>query len=128
MKYLLDTHVMLWSADNSKRLSSKTMKLLQDDENELFFSVVSFWEISIKRALGRKDFYAEPRQLRHGMLGNGYHELQVTSEHAFTVETLPLLHRDPFDRMLIAQAIVEGAVLLTIDAIILRYPGPIQKV
>ncbi|HUD23571.1 MAG TPA: type II toxin-antitoxin system VapC family toxin [Acidobacteriaceae bacterium] len=128
MKFLLDTHVMLWSAENSKRLSAKTMKLLQDDENELFFSVVSFWEISIKRALGRKDFYAEPRQLRHGLLGNGYRELQVTSEHAFTVETLPLIHRDPFDRMLIAQAMVEGAVLLTVDSIILRYPGPIQKV
>jgi len=128
MKFLLDTHVMLWSAENSKRLSAKTMKLLQDDENELFFSVVSFWEISIKRALGRKDFYAEPRQLRHGLLGNGHHELQVTSEHAFTVETLPLIHRDPFDRMLIAQAMVEGAVLLTVDSIILRYAGPIQKV
>ena len=128
MKFLLDTRVMLWSAENSKRLSAKTMKLLQDDENEMYFSVLSFWEISIKRALGRKDFYAEPRQLRHGLLGNRYHELQVTSEHAFTVETLPLIHRDPFDRRLIAQAMVEGAVLLTADSIISRYPGPIQKV
>ena len=128
MKFLLDTHLLIWAGGNPERLSREALALISDGENELFFSVVSFWEISIKRALGRTDVHAAPRQLRRELLANGYQELQVTSEHAFEVESLPLLHRDPFDRILIAQAMVEGCTLLTKDEMVAQYAGPVRRV
>lgn len=128
MTLLLDTHVLIWAATDSPRLPAETIALLNDDQNQLFFSVVSFWEISIKRSLGRRDIHVAPRQLRRQALDAGYRELEVTSEHAFTVESLPMLHRDPFDRMLIAQAMAEGMTLLTGDGAVARYAGPIMKI
>ena len=86
------------------------------------------WEISIKSSLGRADFKIDPRLLRRGLLDNGYSELPVTSAHAVAVFSLPPLHMDPFDRILIAQASVEVITLLTADAILPRYPGPIRAV
>ena len=128
MKLLLDTQVLLWAAGNSRRLSASARKLLNDPGNELCFSAASLWEITIKASLGRKDFRVEPRVLRRGLLDNGYTELPVTSQHAVGVDALPDIHRDPFDRLLLAQALAEGITLLTGDAVLATYPGPIRKV
>lgn len=128
MKLLLDTHILLWAAIQPERLSGKAIELLGRQENELFFSAASLWEIAIKRGLGRDDFNVDASVLRRGLLDNGYSELPVASEHAITVGTLPAIHKDPFDRILIAQAMVEGITLLTADVLVAQYPGPIQQV
>jgi len=128
MKLLLDTHLLLWAAEGVEHLPSIAQTLMSHPENELFFSVASVWEIVIKSGLGRDDFQVDPHLLRRGLLDNGYRELPILSEHAVAVGTLPVIHKDPFDRLLIAQAIVEGITLLTSDAYVAEYPGPIQKV
>lgn len=126
MRILLDTHILLWTVSQSSRLSRKTRQLLGDPDNVLVFSTASLWEIVIKRKQ-REDFAVDPRELRRALLDNGYEELIITSLHAFAVEDLPPLHKDPFDRMLIAQSRVEGIILLTADAQVLRYQGLVQK-
>ena len=128
MKLLLDTQVLLWAAGNSKRLSASARKLLNDPGNELCFSAASLWEITIKNSLGRKDFRVEPRVLRRGLLDNGYTELPVTSQLAVGVDGLPDIHLDPFDRLLLAQALSEGITLVTGDSLLATYPGPIRKI
>jgi PIN domain nuclease of toxin-antitoxin system len=128
VKLLLDTHLLLWAAEEPRRLSPAARKLMKDDANELTFSAASFWEIAIKRGLGRSDFQLDPRLLRRGLLDNGYTELQIGSDHALAMDGLPRLHKDPFDRILIAQAIVEGITLLTADPLISQYSGPIRRV
>jgi len=128
MKLLLDTHVLLWAAGTPRRLPRAARALLEDEANELVFSAASLWEVAIKQQLGREDFRADARLLRRGLLDNGYVELPVTSAHAVALDLLPPLHKDPFDRMLIAQALVEGIMLLTADANLARYPGPIQAI
>lgn len=125
---MLDTHVLLWAAGNPDRLSAEARALIEAPENELLFSAASLWEIAIKRGLGRKDFRVDVRLLRRGLLDNGYSELPVRSEHAVAVDGLPMLHKDPFDRLLVAQAGVEGITLLTSDALVAQYPGPVRKV
>ncbi len=128
MKLLLDTHLLLWAAGQPDRLPNAAHKLLNDSENDLLFSAASIWEIAIKRGLGRDDFRVEPRLLRRGLLDNGYTELAIASQHALALDTLPPIHKDPFDRILVAQALVEGIMLLTIDPLVARYPGPIRNV
>ena len=127
MKLLLDTHLLLWAAGRPERLPPAARRLISDVENELLFSAASLWEIAIKRGLGREDFQVEPRLLRRGLLENGYADLPVTGEHAVALDGLPPIHKDPFDRILIAQAMVEGIALLTVDPLVARYPGPIRK-
>ena len=128
MKLLLDTHLLLWAADQSHRLSASALAMVEDRGNELFFSAVSLWEIAIKAGLGRNDFKVNVRLLRRGMLDNGYSELPLASEHAVAIDSLPPLHKDPFDRMLVAQSMVEGITLLTSDPLVAQYPGPVRKV
>jgi len=128
MKLLLDTHLLLWAAEDAKQLPKAGRALLQDPEHELMFSAASLWEITIKRGLGRQDFQVDPRVLRRALLDNGYTELAITSEHAINIDRLPSTHKDPFDRLLLAQATVEGITLVTNDARLARYPGPIRKV
>lgn len=128
MKLLLDTHLLLWAAGQPERLSAAARKLLNNRRNELLFSAASLWEIAIKNTLGREDFRVEPRLLRRGLLDNGYVELPVTSQHAVSIDVLPPLHKDPFDRLLLAQATCEGITLLTADPQLARYPGPVRKV
>ena len=128
MKYLLDTQLLLWVAGEPRRLSKGARSLMEDPENELMFSAVSMWEIAIKRGLGRDDFQVDPRILRRGLLDSGYVELSITSLHAVSTDALPRLHRDPFDRLLIAQATEEGITLLTADPVVAGYPGPVRKV
>lgn len=128
MKLLLDTHLLLLASLDPDQLSASACALLKADDNELFFSAASLWEIAIKSGLGRPDFQVDPRILRRGLLDNGYSELPVTSEHAVAVSGLPAIHRDPFDRILVAQATVEGITLLTADSTLPQYPGPIRAV
>jgi PIN domain nuclease of toxin-antitoxin system len=128
VKLLLDTQLLLWAAGHPERLSAAARRLINNSKNELIFSAASLWEITIKSSLGREDFRVEPRVLRRGLLDNGYVELPITSEHAVHVEGLPPLHKDPFDRLLIAQALVEGITLLTADVQLARYRGPVRKV
>ncbi|MGH8782595.1 type II toxin-antitoxin system VapC family toxin [Paraburkholderia sp.] len=127
MKFLLDTHVILWAAADAPALSTEARALLNDPANALLFSVASLWEIVIKRGLGRDDFQVEPRVLRRSLLDVGYEELPILGSHALELEQLPNIHRDPFDRILVAQAIVEGVTLLTHDDTVAKYPGPIRR-
>lgn len=127
MKLLLDTHLLLWAAGLPERLTAAARALIEAPENELVFSVASLWEVAIKRGLGRDDFQVSTPVLRRGLLDNGYGELPITSQHAVAIEGLPPIHKDPFDRMLVAQATVEGISLLTTDPLVARYPGPIRR-
>ena len=127
MKLLLDTHLLLWAAQG--KLSGKARKLVEDEENILYFSAASIWEVSIKSALERDDFQVDPRLFRQGLLDNGYIELPVSGKHAAAVAGLPDLHKYPFDRLLIAQAMEEGVLLVTADVKIAAYPRvPVSKV
>lgn len=128
MKLLLDTQLLLWAAGKPDRLSPAGRRLLSDRSNELYFSAASIWEISIKNSLGRDDFRADPHVLRRGLLDNEYRELPITGQHAAQVASLPALHKDPFDRMLVAQALAEGITLLTTDSQVARYKGPVRKI
>ncbi|TAL91236.1 MAG: type II toxin-antitoxin system VapC family toxin [Rhodanobacter sp.] len=128
MKLLLDTHLLLWAAESFDRLPSDAKTLMGAPENELYFSVASLWEIAIKCSLGRDDFRVDARVLRRSLLDNGYSELPILSEHAVAIDVLPPIHKDPFDRLLVAQATVEGITLLTVDARVAEYPGPVRRV
>lgn len=128
MKLLIDTHILLWAANGDRRMSKVATALISDQENEPHFSAASIWEIVIKRGLGRNDFDCDPALLRRALLDNGWTELTITSAHALGVDTLPILHKDPFDRLLIAQAQCEGILLVTGDEKVAQYPGPIRLV
>jgi len=125
---LLDTHLLLWAASEPKRLSAKARALLLDPANHLVFSSASLWEISIKNGLERVDFNVDPRRLWRMLLVNGYRELPIISEHTVAVNDLPPLHGDPFDRILVAQARVEGLTLLTADKAVAKYGDGVRKV
>jgi PIN domain nuclease of toxin-antitoxin system len=128
VKVLLDTHLLIWLANDSDRLSARARAVVEDESNDLTFSTASIWEIAIKSSLKRAEFILDPRLLRRELLDNGYEELPIASRHAVAILELPRLHGDPFDRLLVAQAIVEGLVLVTADELVARYPGPIMKV
>ncbi|MES2297391.1 MAG: type II toxin-antitoxin system VapC family toxin [Pseudomonadota bacterium] len=128
MKLLLDTHLLLWAAGQPGKLPVLARALLDDMANELLFSAASLWEVVIKRRLGRTGFRVDPHLLRRGLLDNGYRELAITSEHAIAVDGLAPLHKDPFDRILIAQAIVERITLLSADPLVAQYHAPVRLV
>ena len=121
MKLLLDTHILLWAAGQTEKLSQSARACLTDPGNSLFFSAASIWEIVIKLGLGREDVIVDPHRLRKMLVVHGYTELAISAEHALRVHTLPLLHKDPFDRLLVAQARAEGMVLVTADAAVAQY-------
>ncbi len=121
VKLLLDTHVLLWAAGMPDRLSKSALRLLSSRENSLFFSAASIWEIVIKLGLGRKDFRVDPYRLRRELVAHGYTELPIMAEHALRLESLPPLHKDPFDRILLAQARSEGLFLMTADSAVIQY-------
>lgn len=128
MNLLLDTHLLLWAASEPKRISAKARALLLDSSNQLIFSAASMWEISIKRSLERADFSVDPRRLWRMLQASGYRELTVTTEHTIAVNDLPPLHKDPFDRILVAQARVEGLLLLTTDKMVAKYGEGVRKI
>ncbi|GAB6061877.1 type II toxin-antitoxin system VapC family toxin [Deferrisoma palaeochoriense] len=125
MRLLLDTHVLLWAAGAPERIPERWRLRLENGSNELAFSSASIWEVVIKLGLGRKDFRVDPERLRRRLVGHGYVEVPVTSDHALGVSALPALHSDPFDRILVAQARVEGFGLLTADRKLLQYGEPV---
>jgi len=128
LRFLLDTQLLLWIAGHPERLPGEVRIELSDAANRFAFSAASLWEISIKAALGRDDFQVNSRELRREFLENGYVELSITGKHAVSIDSLPPIHKDPFDRILITQAIAEDMILLTADAQLARYPGPVRKV
>jgi len=128
MKILLDTQLLLWAAGAPERLSGEARVLIDESENQLLFSAASLREVAIKRSLGRADLKVDPRVLRRGLLDNDYEELPISSEHAIAIDGLPAIHKDPFDRILVAQAVVEGIILVTSDPLVARYDGSILKV
>jgi len=128
MKLLLDTHLLLWAAGQPDRLPAEARELIASTDSELYFSAASIWEVVIKNGMGRADFKLDGRVLRRGLLDNGYGELAIGSEHVVAIDNLPSLHKDPFDRVLVAQAQVEGITLLTSDPVVARYPGPVRMV
>jgi PIN domain nuclease of toxin-antitoxin system len=128
VKLLLDTHILLWAAGQPEKLSEETRILLTKPENSLFFSAASIWEIIIKLGLGREDFKVDPHRLRKMLVLHGYTELPITADHALKVQSLPLLHKDPFDRLLLAQSRVEGMLLLTGDAAVSQYQESVLAV
>jgi PIN domain nuclease of toxin-antitoxin system len=127
VKFLLDTHFLIWISIDDRRISRRPRTVLNDQANELVFSSASRWEIAIKRTR-RADFGYDPRGLKRQLIANGYEELPVHGSHVVSLDALPPIHKNPFDRLLIAQATIEGIMLLTADAVIARYPGPIRKV
>ncbi len=130
MKILLDTHLLLWAAGQPARLPAVARSLLSDTRNQLVYSPASLWEIAIKRGLGQDiDFSGRSESSSAPVVStNDYQELAITGEHAMAVDVLPAIHKDPFDRMLVAQSIIEGITLLTADATVARYPGPVRLV
>jgi len=126
VKVLLDTHLILWASFRTSLLSEAAKRIIGDPAHDLFFSVVNIWEVAIKRGLRRPEFQVDPSVLRRGLLENGYRELSISSDHAIAVGVLPPIHQDPFDRLLVAQAVVEGITLLTSDPVVARYPGPVR--
>lgn len=128
MRILLDTQLLLWIAEGSGKVSPAASRFISDPLNETTFSVASIWEVAIKNSKGLPNFQVDPSLLRGSLLHNGFTEIAILGKHAIAVSTLPAIHKDPFDRLIIAQAIVEGITLLTADKLIARYPGPIHKV
>lgn len=128
MRLLLDTHILLWATHQPERLSVAAQHVLEDPESTLYFSVISLWEVGVKRTLNRPDFRFDPRDLRESLLDHGYLELVVSAEHALAIEALPPLHRDPFDRFLLCQARVEGLTLVTNDKLVTQYAVPTLRV
>jgi PIN domain nuclease of toxin-antitoxin system len=128
VRLLLDTHVLLWAAARSKRLSREARELLEDGENDAYYSAASIWEIAIKTALRCKDFRVDLPVLLATLPAMGLVELPVTAAHAAGVTTLPAIHRDPFDRLLIAQSLAEPLTLVTNDAILERYRASVRLV
>ena len=123
MNVLVDTHVVLWAATAPRRLSRTAARLLGEPSTVPHFSSASLWEIVVKQGLGRADFDVDARRLWRALPENGWRELPVLGAHVLAVGSLPPLHRDPFDRLLLAQASVEGCPLLTADDAIAAYPG-----
>lgn len=128
MKLLVDTQLLLWAAALPERLPQGALSALESSANMLFYSAASLWEVAIKSSLGRSDFVVDPHLLRRGLIDNGWQELSIDGSHAVAVASLPPVHKDPFDRILVAQAQVEGFLLITTDAGLKSYPGPIQVV
>jgi PIN domain nuclease of toxin-antitoxin system len=126
MRLLLDTHLLLWAAEGGRKIPKPLLKLIRDEDNPLIFSVASLWEIAIKAGLGRDDFRVDASAFRRQLLDNGYDELAITGAHVAITSSLPALHRDPFDRLLVAQALTEGLTLLTVDPALKGYPGSIM--
>lgn len=126
MRLLLDTHLLVWAMGSPERLPEALVAMLQDPANTPVFSVASLWELVIKQSLGRPDFRVEPALLRRALLDGGWQELPIQAHHALAVAALPPLHRDPFDRLLLAQASADGLLLITADQQLVAYPGPVR--
>jgi len=121
MRLLLDTHLLIWALNEPQRLNATTRAILEDQAHEVLFSVASIWEIAIKSANGRADFAIDPQEVLNAAIRTGFIELQIRSDAAVQVGKLPLHHRDPFDRLLISQAMIETVRFYTSDPMLPPY-------
>jgi PIN domain nuclease of toxin-antitoxin system len=128
MNLLVDTHLLLWASTNKDKLPRAAYRIMADTNNALWFSAASIWEVAIKHSLQRADFNIDPGPLRAGLLQMGYDELPIAGRNVLSLVGMPYHHTDPFDRMLLAQAISEGLTLLTSDRDLARYDGPVRYV
>lgn len=128
MRLLLDTQLWVWLLSAPERLPDRARKLLEDLSNDVFFSSVSIWEIAIKQRLERRGFSVDAQRIYRELLEMGVQEVRVSSLHGLRTLVLPLRHGDPFDRLLLAQAMEEDLWLLTADVELAGYPGPVLKV
>lgn len=126
MNCLLDTHILLWAASDPARLSSAARDAIESEDNVLHFSTACLWEIVIKRSLKRADFTVDANLLRRGLIDGAYVELPIQGHHVLAVAGLPAIHRDPFDRIQIAQAKVDGMIFITADAGLKPYGEPVE--
>ena len=126
--YLLDTHVLLWVAQDSPSLSAGARDILGNSKHDILISVANIWEVVIKSGLGRRDFAVDPVRLREQAIRAGFGELPIRAQHVLEVRGLPQVHSDPFDRILLAQARVEELILLTSDQKLLEYGSPARRV
>ena len=127
-RFLVDTQLLLWNVYGSRKLPARVARLFREGRHQFFYSAASLWEIAIKAGRGREDFVADAAAIRNALEENGFHELPVAAQHAVALSALPPIHADPFDRMLVAQAIVEPMALLTSDARLAAYPATIEVV
>ena len=128
MRVLLDTHVLLWALGEPRRLDAETRDTIESSDTEVLFSAASIWEITIKSGLGRTGFVFDPAEIARAAIDTGFSELAVRANAAALVGRLPLLHRDPFDRLLVAQAIVEPATLYTADQQLVPYSDLVRRI
>lgn len=127
MKLLLDTHVWLWAIHEPERVGPRTLAALESLGSRIYLSAVSSWEIAIKWRLGKLELSARPEELvKDSLSSNGFLRLDISHEHGWKVGDLPDHHRDPFDRLLIAQTVSEGLTLLTADKVMTLYPCPVM--
>ena len=124
MRFLLDTHLLIWAAVSPDRLPADAADIIESPSNDLYFSAASIWEVAIKTGSGALQL--DPSVLRRALLDADYHELAITSSHTARVISLEGHHKDPFDRILIAQAMEEGMELLTHNSTVAKYKGPIR--
>ena len=127
-RFLVDTQLLLWNVYGSRKLPARVARLFRDGRHQFFYSAASLWEIAIKASRGREDFVADVEAIHGTLEENGFHELPVSAQHAVALSRLPPIHADPFDRMLIAQAIAEPMALVTTDERLAAYPGTIEVV
>jgi len=125
---LLDTQLLIWAAYAPQRLASSFAAELVDRHNDICYSLASLWEVAIKSSLGREDFQVDPPALRRGLLREGFQELPIQAEHVLAVRDLPLIHLDPFDRLLVVQAQREGLRLVTTDRRLAEYGEAVRWV
>ena len=128
MRALLDTHILLWAVASSRKLSKAARLVIEDPENEVFYSPANLWEIAIKSALRRSDFRVDVAALHGALPESGFAELPIRAVHAVALAGLPDIHRDPFDRILVCQALTEPLVLITNDGTLAQYPAPVRLV
>ena len=128
MRLLVDTHLLLWAAAKSRRLPKEARRMLEDPANEIRFSAASLWEIVIKAALRKPDFKVDVALLRPALAEMGFVELPISGVHAERLGSLPPIHKDPFDRMLVAQSLAEPLVLVTNDGVLAGYGEGVKVV
>lgn len=128
MKLLFDTHLLLWAITDDRRLSSRARALMADAANECLYSAASVWEVAVKNGIPKRSLGIPAESFRREVEAAGFRPLDVSPEHAAAMESLPHVHGDPFDRLLLAQARAEGCTLLTSDSVLPTYGDPVQKV
>lgn len=122
MNILVDSHILIWHGFGElNQKAPKALSIIQDFKQRLYFSSASLWEIAIKSSLNKTDFDVNPKQLADGLLYDGFEQLYIKNQHLYAIKNLPNIHKDPFDRLLLAQAQNESFYFLTADTLILNY-------